>query len=278
MSRVRRVGWWLAIVSSVSHAEVTLDGSMGPAGPLPGPEFQVEARFGRLVGTNLFHSFEEFRLNSAQTATFNDSGAMGSIENILGRVTGPTVSEIDGAIRTRFQNSAPNLFLLNPAGLTFGPNATLDVQGSFHASTADSIKLGDGIQFDAVPTANDALLTTAPPRAFGFLPSDQSEQRPITVSGSKLGVPTGESLSFVGKGDPRVFPFGSIAQIGAVHVESGVLDAPGGQVDVVQARSNSEVLIKRPIRLYPQMDRKIRFVLLISTSWKTSLSTPERSR
>lgn len=251
---------------------------MGPAGPLPGPEFQVEARFGRLVGTNLFHSFEEFRLNSAQTATFNDSGAMGSIENILGRVTGPTVSEIDGAIRTRFQNSAPNLFLLNPAGLTFGPNATLDVQGSFHASTADSIKLGDGIQFDAVPTANDALLTTAPPRAFGFLPSDQSEQRPITVSGSKLGVPTGESLSFVGKGDPRVFPFGSIAQIGAVHVESGVLDAPGGQVDVVQARSNSEVLIKRPIRLYPQMDRKIRFVLLISTSWKTSLSTPERSR
>ncbi|MGH9199569.1 MAG: filamentous hemagglutinin N-terminal domain-containing protein, partial [Acidimicrobiia bacterium] len=232
---------------------MTLDDSMGPAGPLPGPEFQIEARFGRQVGTNLFHSFRVFNLNAAESATFTDVGATDSIENILGRVTGGA-SNIDGAIRTRFQSSAPNLFLLNPAGLVFGPNATLDVQGSFHASTADSIKLADGVQFDAVvPTANDALLTSAPPSAFGFLPSDQSEltQPELTVSGSELRVPAGESISLVGKSDPTTISLPGqpplvLPPSVKVRVESGILDAPEGRADVIQARSNSEVSIEKP--------------------------------
>ena len=38
---------------------------------------------------------------------------------------------------------------MNPRGVVFGPNAALDVKGSFAVTTADAIKLGDGGTFRA---------------------------------------------------------------------------------------------------------------------------------
>ena len=144
----------------VVQADVVLDGSMGPGGPLSGPDFSIEATHGTTVGSNLFHSFSEFNLSSAQSATFNGPA---STNNVIGRVTSGSASNIDGQIRSTIPNA--NLFLVNPHGLIFGPNATLDVQGSFYASTADYIELADGQRFTAMPSAQDALLTTAAPAA-----------------------------------------------------------------------------------------------------------------
>lgn len=90
------------------------------------------------MGSNLFHSFGSFNLNAAESATFTDPTG---IENVLTRVTGGSASNIDGLISTRFENASPNLFFLNPAGIIFGPNAKLAAQGSFHASTADYLRL-----------------------------------------------------------------------------------------------------------------------------------------
>src|SRR2546421_636970 len=83
-------------------------------------------------------------------------------------------SLIDGVISTRggtppIGSSAmpnANFFLLNPAGVMFGPNAAIDVGGTFHASTADHISLSDGAIFSATPGPADALLSSAPPQAF----------------------------------------------------------------------------------------------------------------
>ena len=67
------------------------------------------------------------------------------------------------------RSSGANLFLLNPAGVIFGANASIDVSGSFAVTTGQEIKLSDGAHFNATPGPADALLTSAPPVAFGFL-------------------------------------------------------------------------------------------------------------
>ena len=78
-------------------------------------------------GTNLFHSFGNFNVPNNNVANFlNNSGLPTS--NILGRVTGGNVSNIFGTIQTSGFGNA-NLFLMNPAGFLFGPNATVNVGG-----------------------------------------------------------------------------------------------------------------------------------------------------
>jgi filamentous hemagglutinin family protein len=132
------------LLSSLAQGEVTLDGSVGPAGALTGPDYQITENLGKRPGSNLFHSFGRFNLNASESATF--SGSTG-IKNVISRVTGGQTSNIDGTLRVSIPNA--NLYLLNPAGVIFGQNAKLDVPGSFHVSTADYLKFQDGVRFDS---------------------------------------------------------------------------------------------------------------------------------
>jgi filamentous hemagglutinin family protein len=102
--------------SALTKAEVTLDGTLGPASSLTGPNFVIPDTVGQTMGINLFHSFGVFNINTGESATFTGPS---SIENVLGRVTGGSSSFIDGLLRTQFENASPNLFLLNPAGVLF---------------------------------------------------------------------------------------------------------------------------------------------------------------
>mgnify|MGYP003599594055 CR=1 FL=1 len=182
-------GLVLVIGATAAVAQITLDGTLGPAGPLSGPDYRIPAEMGQQHGRNLFHSFGQFNIRGGESATF--SGPNG-IDNIIGRVTGGEASWIDGALSSTVPDA--NLYLLNPAGILFGPNARLDVQGSFHASTADDLRLGESGRFGASNPA-DSLLSTDPPSAFGFL---SEHPAPITLRGSNLEVPAGKSLSLVG--------------------------------------------------------------------------------
>jgi filamentous hemagglutinin family protein len=86
-------------------------------------------------GTNLFHSFSEFNIKDGQRVYFaNPSGVL----NILTRVTGKDASSIFGTLGV---DGNANLFLMNPNGILFGKNASLDVQGSFLGTTANGLKL-----------------------------------------------------------------------------------------------------------------------------------------
>jgi len=148
---------------TASQAQITLDGTWGPMGPLAGPDYTIDAKVGHLHGNNLFHSFGQFNVHTTESATFTGPA---TIENVIGRVTGGQQSLIDGQIRSEMPRA--DLYLLNPSGVLFGPNATLGVPGSFHVSTADYIKLGETGRFDAT-TPSNSVLTSAPPSAFGFL-------------------------------------------------------------------------------------------------------------
>ena len=156
---------------SVSHAQITLDGSLGPGGSLTGPNFVIPAQVGQTRGGNLFHSFGRFNILTGESATFTGPS---SINNILSRVTGGQRSIIDGLLRSNIPGA--NLFLINPAGVMFGPTGSLDVKGSFHVSTADYLKFADGAQFHA-NLARESVLTSAPVSAFGFL-----SQNPASIS------------------------------------------------------------------------------------------------
>src|SRR5215467_15142282 len=165
-------------------------------------------------GPNLFHSFGNFNVPNNNIANFlNNSGLATS--NILGRVTGGNISNIFGTIQTTGFGNA-NLFLMNPAGFLFGPNATINVGGMVSFTSADYLRLADGVRFNAMPNASaDALLSVAPVAAFGFLGSNPGA---ITVQGSHLTVAEGTGISLVG---------------GNIAVQGGTLTAPSGQINLV---------------------------------------------
>src|SRR5579863_8889107 len=159
---------------------ITVDGRLSPAQTLVGPNYAIGANLGKQVGRNLFHSFGLFSLAQPETATFSGPA---TVTNIIGRVTGGAASSINGTIKSTIPGA--NLYLINPSGVVFGPNATVNVSGSFHASTADYLRMSDRARFQAT-NPDGSTLSAAPPAAFGFLNATPGT---ITVNSSSLGVP-----------------------------------------------------------------------------------------
>ena len=124
------------------------------------PSDRIEG--GATRGTSLFHSFGSFNIGEGRGAYFaNPSG----ITNIFSRVTGGYPSNILGSLGVL---GNANLFLINPKGIVFGPNARLDVRGSFLASTADSIVFNNGVEFSSANPQGSPLLTVNIPVGLRF--------------------------------------------------------------------------------------------------------------
>jgi len=219
-NRIVPLAWLAALValpgSEVRAQGITVDGRLSPAQTLAGPNYAIDAGLGRQVGGNLFHSFGAFGLKAGETATFSGPPSVG---NVIGRVTGGAASSINGGIKSTIPGA--NLYLVNPAGVVFGPNASVDVGGSFHASSADYLRMKDGARFGAT-NPDASTLSAAPPEAFGFLSAPQ----PVMVNGSNLQLKQGNTLGLVG---------------GAVTISGGTLYAPGGTVHVASAAGPGEV-------------------------------------
>ena len=208
-------------LSPLAQGEITLDGSVGPSGALPGPDYQITENLGKRAGSNLFHSFGRFNLNASESATF--SGSSG-IKNVISRVTGGQASNIDGTLRVTIPNA--NLYLLNPAGVIFGEHAKLDVPGAFHVSTADYLKFQNGELFYTGEATADQMLITAEPEAFGFLENNPAAISLLGNEGSILKVQQGSTLSLVG---------------GDIISENTAIVAPGGRVNIASVASAGEV-------------------------------------
>src|ERR1041385_7018318 len=196
---------------------VVLDGSFGTSGALPGPNYMVSAGFGKQVGGNLFHSFNQFNLISSESATFSGPN---TVHNILARVTSGSASSIDGTVNSSIQGA--NLFFLNPAGVMFGPNAQINVSGSFAVSTANYLKLADGGKFNTSLGGGD-VLTSAPVSAFGFLNPNVGS---VSINGSSLNMPDGKSFAVIG---------------GDISVGDATILAPSGLMSFLSVKSAGQI-------------------------------------
>ena len=199
------------------------DGSLGQTpGALAGPHYTIDVQNAaqQIRENNLFHSFSDFNVNTGQTATFTGPS---SIANIINRVTGQQLSNIDGALNSKSAMPHANLFLMNPNGVVLGPNASFNIGGSIHLTTADYVRMGDGSQFFA-NLAKQSTLSSAPVTAFGFL--GERPTGPITVqAGSPIAVGEGKAVSLVG---------------GDVSISGRTITAPGGQINVVSMNGAGE--------------------------------------
>ena len=193
----------------------------------------AEITGGQTRGDNLFHSFQDFSVPTGNEAHFNNAD---TIENIFSRVTGGNISNIDGLIQA--QGSA-SLFLVNPAGIIFGENASLNIGGSFIGSSADSILFPDDISFSASDTQAEPILTVNAPIGLGFRdnPGNIVNRANFLDDGGTPGNPTDDDLIGL-----RVIGDNTIGLIGGnVFLDSGSTSSRGGRVEIGSVAGNNTV-------------------------------------
>lgn len=161
-------------------------------------------------GINLFHSFNQFNVNLGERVYFTNPAG---IQNILSRVTGNNISNIQGLLGV---DGAANLFLMNPKGIIFGSGSSLDVGGSFVGTTANAIEFGNQGIFTANTPITPVPTLTVNPSAFLF---NQIAANANIINQSTVGlqVPQGQNLWLLG---------------GDVNIQGGVLRAPGGRIEL----------------------------------------------
>ena len=168
---------------------------------------------GTQAGANLFHSFQQFGLSQGQIANFLSQP---NIQNILGRVVGGDPSVINGLIQLTGGNS--NLYIMNPAGIIFGNNASLNVPASFTATTASGIQVGNS-WFGMNTSASDLLKLNGTPNALAFTsptsPLTQGQTSGVILNQGNLNVPQGKSISLVG---------GIVINTGAIATANGTIN------------------------------------------------------
>jgi len=175
-----------------------------------GNQITIEGGYTSADGRNLFHSFEQFGLRADQIATFLTQPG---IDTILGRVMGQQASYIDGLLRVRGSNA--NLWLMNPAGILFGPNAQLDLPGAFTATTATGIGFGNG--WLQAFNSNDYGALGGEPSGFAFALDNPG----IIVNQADLAVAPRQSITLVG---------GTVIQTGSLTAAEGditIMAVPG---------------------------------------------------
>ncbi|KYC42618.1 hypothetical protein WA1_14820 [Scytonema hofmannii PCC 7110] len=198
------ISWYLTN-PCVGYAQVAADGTL-PTNVVSPDGLQFTITGGSQVGNNLFHSFSQLSLPTGASAIFNNAL---DVQNIISRVTGGFPSNIDGMIQA---NGSANLFLINPNGIIFGPNAQLNIGGSFFATTANSLKFADGTELNTSSSQTPPLLTVSVPVGLQY-----GQPGAIAVQGSHLSVQPSQTLALIG---------------GEVALSGGTLSAESGRVEL----------------------------------------------
>ncbi|MGD1701597.1 filamentous hemagglutinin N-terminal domain-containing protein [Dapis sp. BLCC M229] len=184
-----------------------------------GNQFNIEG--GTRSGGNLFHSFDQFNVHTNQTANFLTTP---DISNILGRVTGGNASYINGLIQVIGGNA--NLFLMNPAGIMFGPNASLNIPASFSVTTATGIGFDNNNYWFKAMGTNDYANLVGNPSGYRFNVSNPG----AIVNEGNLSLNPGENLTL----------------LGGTVINTGQLSTAGGNITIAAVEGGSVLRISQP--------------------------------
>ena len=222
-----RLALMLCVVSTPAFAQaIRTDSSLSTTVVVDNLDFTIDG--GDRIGDNLFHSFSDFSIPLTGSAIFANPT---DVTNIISRVTGGRLSTIEGLIET---NGAANLFLINPAGLVFGPEAQLNIGGSFIGSTAESLQFSGNAEFSATNPAPPSQLMISTPTGLQLGASSSNilvqDTGYTTFATLPLTVDSSSSL--------RVAPGNTLALIGSnVLLDSGSLFVPAGHVELGGVRT-----------------------------------------
>ncbi|MBD2451176.1 S-layer family protein [Nostoc sp. FACHB-152] len=209
-----------------ANAQVTSDGTLNTTVSQSSNKFNITN--GSAANSNLFHSFQQFSIPTGTSAIF-DLINTPNISSIFARVTGGSISHIDGTIQTINNINPVSLFLLNPSGMIFGPNAQLNISGSFVGTTANSLKFADGVEFNATNTTANPVLTMSVPVGlqFGQNPTVGGIAVHNSINGVSqtplgLQVNSGQTLALVGN---------------EINLAGGVLKTVNGAIELGSVQS-----------------------------------------
>ena len=221
----------LTIPVSAVRAQIAPDGTLESA--VQQIQELMEIDGGQRAGDNLFHSFSEFNIPEGMEAAFQNAV---DVENIFTRVTGDSISNINGTLSTQ---GLANFFLMNPNGIVFGQNASINVGGSFIATTADSIQFDDGTEFATTDTNSEPILSVGFPAGLGF----GSNSGSITVNGTGNEVtPASSFLTPItveeNANSLSVQPENTLALIGnEIDLNGARLEIDGGRIELASVDS-----------------------------------------
>ncbi|MFB2768343.1 filamentous hemagglutinin N-terminal domain-containing protein [Pelatocladus sp. BLCC-F211] len=213
---------------TIAQAQITPDTSLGTENSIVNPDVingipsdRIEG--GATRGSSLFHSFQEFNVGEGRGAYFSNPA---NITNILTRVTGGNPSNILGKLGVL---GNANLFLLNPKGIFFGPNASLDLGGSFFGTTADSFIFNNNFEFSATNPQAVPLLSVNIPIGLRFRENPGSIR--IQGDGQGLRSYTDEVINTIS--GLRVQPNQTLALVGGdIFLEGATLKTAGGRIEL----------------------------------------------
>jgi len=221
---------FLLLFPSKTFAQIIPDNTLGPESSRTETDTINNIPSDRITGgatrgVNLFHSLREFNIREGRGAYFeNPSG----ITNIFTRVTGPNPSNILGTLGVLGNG---NLFLINPKGIIFGPNARLDLRGSFIGSSADSIVFNNGVEFSSTNPQTSPLLTVNIPVGLRFrdnpgaIVNQSTAVGKVNLPASAVPIPISDRVGLA------VEPGQTLALIGGnIQLQGGNLTASGGQI------------------------------------------------
>ena len=116
-------------------------------------------------GQNVFYFFDQFNVSRNRGVRYRDSASVAPTA-VFNAILDNEPSSFNGSIVSEYN---ANFYFLNPNGILFGPDATIDIGGSLFLTSADVVEFANGESFEvrsggAVPSMGSS------PVAFGFLP------------------------------------------------------------------------------------------------------------
>ena len=183
---------------------------------------------GEQVGNNLFFLLEEFSVSENEEITFESAI---DVENIFIEIAGNEPSIVNGLLKATGKS---DIFFANPNGIIFNENSRLEIEGSFLATTANSIDFADGTTLVVGQDNSNVGLTDSIPIGLNFLGDNAS----INVNGNGSQINRLESNQFDRGNNPdlsqlTVEPDKTLALIGGeIKIEGGSLTAVSGHIEL----------------------------------------------